>query len=181
MATSILGISAFYHDSAACLISDGLILAAAQEERFTRKKHDASFPKNAIRYCLQEAGLEPHELKLAVFYENPNAKFDRLIETYFTLAPKGIGSFMAAMRSWLGRKLFIRQIIERELLSLADGRSVKGLPEIVFTEHHQSHAASAFYPSGFQRASVLCMDGVGSGQPRRAGLARAARCSNYGK
>jgi len=148
----ILGISAFYHDSAACLVKDGEIIAAAQEERFTRKKHDASFPKNAIRYCLQEADIGMRDLNFVGFYDKPFLKFERLLLTYLTYAPVGLRSFLAAMPLWLKDKLFLKDLIQTEL-------SYKG--EIIFTEHHESHAASAFYPSPFREAAILTMDGVG--------------------
>lgn len=158
--TSLLGISAFYHDSAAALIRDGKILAAAQEERFTRKKHDETFPNHAVAFCLQKTGLEPGEVDYIVFYEKPWIKFERLLETYLGFAPKGLGSFLAAIPSWLKEKIFLKDILKKELASLW-GMKVKEIPPLLFTEHHQSHAASAFFPSPFERAAVLCMDGVG--------------------
>ncbi|HVH28592.1 MAG TPA: carbamoyltransferase [Vicinamibacterales bacterium] len=149
----ILGLSAYYHDSAACLIEDGRIVAAAQEERFTRKKHDAAFPARAIEYCLHEAGIGAHDLDLVGFYEKPLVKFSRLVETYMACAPRGLRSYLAAMPLWLGEKLWMSDDIRRRL----DGYE----GEILFGEHHESHAASAFYPSPFEDAAIVTMDGVG--------------------
>ncbi|MCC3589492.1 carbamoyltransferase family protein [Microcoleus sp. PH2017_28_MFU_U_A] len=157
---NILGISAYYHDSAAALIRDGEIIAAAQEERFSRKKHDARFPKNAIAYCLKEANIELRELDRIVFYDKPLVKFERLLETYLAYAPKGFRSFLTAMPIWLKEKLYLKTMLKRELAEMANCKSNK-LPSLLFTEHHQSHAASAFFPSPFQKAAVLCLDGVG--------------------
>jgi carbamoyltransferase len=154
----VLGISAFYHDSAAAIVEDGRILAAAQEERFTRKKHDPSFPKNAIAYCLEEAGAELDELDHAVFYDKPFLKFERLLETYLALAPRGFPSFRMAMPLWLKEKLFQKSLLKGELKKFAPSFDVNRL---LFCEHHLSHAASAFYPSPFEDAAVLTMDGVG--------------------
>ncbi len=158
---NILGISCFYHDSAACLVRDGDIIAAAQEERFTRKKHDARFPQHAIRYCLQEGTLSVSDLDFIVFYEKPLVKFERLLETYLSFAPKGIRSFLAAMPVWLKEKLFLKKLLQNEFVGLLDADPNKSSPPILFTEHHQAHAASAFFPSPFANAAVLCMDGVG--------------------
>jgi carbamoyltransferase len=160
MPTYILGVSAFYHDSAACLIQDGEIVAAAQEERFTRKKFDARFPSNAIRYCLKEGGISLADLKYFVFYDKPLIKFERLLETYVAFSPKGIKSFLAAMPVWMKEKLLLKTEIQNQLVSM-DGVKKPELPPILFGEHHESHAASAFYPSPFKTAAVLCMDGVG--------------------
>jgi carbamoyltransferase len=160
MTTHILGISAYYHDSAAALISDGNITAAAQEERFTRKKHDASFPANAIEYCLNEAKIDLAEVEYVVFYDKPLIKFERILETYLSYAPRGFQSFLAAMPIWLKEKLFLKTTLKRELSALGDLK-IKDLPQLVFTQHHESHAASAFYPSPFDKAAVLCLDGVG--------------------
>ncbi|MPZ76500.1 MAG: hypothetical protein GEU77_08240 [Deltaproteobacteria bacterium] len=160
MPTYILGISAFYHDSAACLIRDGEIVAAAQEERFTRKKFDAGFPTQAIRYCLKAGGISLADLKYFVFYDKPLIKFERLLETYVAFSPKGIKSFLAAMPVWMKEKLLLKKALQDDLVSL-DGVQKSGLPPILFGEHHESHAASAFYPSPFKSAAVLCMDGVG--------------------
>ena len=152
--TSILGISAFYHDSAAALIVDGRMVAAAQEERFTRKKHDPGFPTNAIACCLQAGGLKPEELDYIAFYDKPLLKFDRLLETYLAFAPAGFRSFRLAMPVWLKDKLHLRRLLRRELPTARRAR-------FVFTEHHESHAASAFYPSPFDEAAILTLDGVG--------------------
>lgn len=157
---NLLGISAHYHDSAAALISDGEIIAAAQEERFTRKKHDPSFPGNAIRYCLQESGLSINELDAVVYYDKPLIKFERLLETYLSYAPRGFQSFVMAMPVWLKEKLYLKQVLKKELAAIAGGK-IDELPRLLFTEHHQAHAASAFYPGPFEKAAVLCMDGVG--------------------
>jgi carbamoyltransferase len=160
MATHILGVSAFYHDSAACLVSDGDIIAAAQEERFTRKKFDAGFPSNAIRFCLEQGGISLADLKYFVFYDKPLIKFERLLETYVAFSPKGIKSFLAAMPVWLKEKILMKRMLQDELVSL-DGVKRVDLAPVLFGEHHESHAASAFYPSPFKSAAVLCMDGVG--------------------
>src|SRR5262249_3377873 len=151
--TKILGISAFYHDSAAALIEDGEIVAAAQEERFTRKKHDADFPRHAVNYCLRAAGIAACDLDYVGFYDKPLLKFERILENYLGVAPKGLHSFMTAMPVWVKEKLFTRELIRREL----DG--FKG--RLLFAEHHESHAASAFYPSPFEEAAILTIDGVG--------------------
>ncbi|MFQ5753252.1 MAG: carbamoyltransferase, partial [bacterium] len=158
--TNILGISAYYHDSAAALLCEGEIVAAAQEERFSRIKHDAKFPKNAIDYCLKECDLALYELDYVVFYDKPLVKFDRLLETYLAYAPKGFCSFSAAMPVWLKEKLYLKTILKKELANLGEDK-VSALPQLMFTEHHQSHAASAFFPSPYQRSAVICMDGVG--------------------
>ena len=160
MTTRILGLSAYYHDSAAALLVDGEIVAAAQEERFTRKKHDARFPARAVDFCLREAGLGVRDLDEVVFYEKPLVKFERLLETYVGFAPRGLGSFLAAMPVWLTEKLHMKREIKRALAELA-GCAEDALPPLLFTEHHHAHAASAFHPSPFPRAAVLCMDGVG--------------------
>lgn len=150
--TSILGLSAYYHDSAAALIQDGEIVAAAQEERFTRKKHDAGYPTHAVAYCLEQAGLSASDLDHVVFYDKPLQTFDRLLETYLDYAPVGLRSFLHAMPTWLKEKLWTRERIEKEL----------GIESpVLFTEHHESHAASAFYPSPFESAAILTVDGVG--------------------
>lgn len=151
---NILGISAFYHDSAAALVRDGEIVAAAQEERFTRKKHDFRFPQNAIDYCLQEAGITPAELDHVVFYDKPLLKFERLLETYLAFAPAGFKSFLEAMPLWLRQKLHLPREMDKGLKHQYKGR-------YVFTEHHESHAASAFFPSPFNEAAILTLDGVG--------------------
>ncbi len=156
----ILGISAYYHDSAAALVSGGKIVAAAQEERFTRKKHDAAFPEQAIRYCLQETGLKLQDLHSVVFYEKPFVKFERLLETYLENAPRGLGSFLKAIPVWMKEKLYLKSLLQKGLGKIS-GLKISSLPPLLFTAHHQSHAASAFYPSPFEEAAVLCMDGVG--------------------
>jgi Predicted carbamoyl transferase, NodU family len=149
---NILGISAFYHDSAACLVQDGRIVSAAQEERFTRKKHDFSFPTNAIQYCLQESGLKVEDLDFVAFYDKPFLKFERILMTYLAYAPVGIRSFIKAMPLWIKQKIWMKEFIKKEL-------DFAG--KIIFPEHHESHAASAFFPSPFQEAAVLTLDGVG--------------------
>lgn len=149
---NILGISAYYHDSAACLVQDGEIVAAAQEERFTRKKHDDAFPKHAADFCLKSRGLKTNQLDYVVFYDKPLLKFERLLETYLTTAPVGFGTYARSLPLWLKHKLWIPDTIKQEL-------NFEG--EILFTEHHQSHAASAFYPSPYQEAAILTIDGVG--------------------
>tara|TARA_B100000795_G_scaffold214888_1_gene168698 strand:- start:822 stop:2660 length:1839 start_codon:yes stop_codon:yes gene_type:complete len=156
----ILGISAFYHDSAACLLKEGEILAAAQEERFTRKKHDASFPHYAIKYCIKEAGISADEIINVVFYEKPFLKFERLLETYLSSAPKGFKSFTRAMPVWIKDKLFQKSILKKKLTKTL-GTNINWGERLLFSEHHLSHAASAFYPSPFENAAVLTLDGVG--------------------
>jgi len=154
---NILGISAFYHDSAACLVQDGHIVAAAQEERFTRKKHDAGFPAHAVAYCLAEGGVGEDELDAVVFYDKPLTKFSRILKTYFTVAPRGLRSFLMAMPLWLREKLWIPAEIEGALKDVGAGQAAK----TYFTEHHEAHAASAFFPSPFESAAILTLDGVG--------------------
>jgi len=161
---TILGISAYYHDSAACLVRDGEIVAAAQEERFTRKKHDANFPARAVEYCLREGGLEAAALDFVGFYDKPLLKFERLLENYCGVAPRGLRSFLTAMPVWLKEKLFTRDQI-RKALGGYEG-------PVMFTEHHESHAASAFYPSPFAEAAVLTMDGVGEWATSSYGVGR---------
>ncbi len=162
----LLGISCFYHDSAATLLRNGEIISAVQEERFSRKKHDSRFPEDAIRYCLKSNNLDLEDISKIVYYEKPLLTFERLLETYLAVAPRGIRSFIAAMQVWLKEKLFLKsnlkkrlKMIQSELLK-TNPKKVK-IPEILFAEHHQSHAASAFYPSPFKEAVILCMDGVG--------------------
>jgi carbamoyltransferase len=150
--TYILGISAYYHDSAACLVRDGEVLAAAQEERFTRRKHDHRYPARAVEFCLRQAGIKAGELDFVAFYDKPLLKFERLLETYLDYAPYGLRSFLMAMPLWLREKLWIREQVSKE--ADFDGK-------VLFTEHHESHAASAFFPSPFESAAVLTMDGVG--------------------
>lgn len=158
--TYILGLSAYYHDSAAALIHDGNIVAAVQQERFTRKKHDPGFPAEAIQYCLEEAGINLTDVDHVVFYDKPLVKFERLLETYLSYAPQGFRSFIAAMPIWLKEKLYLKTTLKRELAKLA-GCKQKDLPDLMFAEHHQSHAASAFFYSPYDKAVVLCLDGVG--------------------
>ena len=153
----ILGISAFYHDSAAALLQDGRIVAAAQEERFTRKKHDSNFPINAVKYCLAEAGIHASELDAVAFYDKPVSKFNRILQTYFSVAPRGLKSFMSALPIWLRQKLWIPLEIEKSL----EECGVTTPHEVYFPEHHESHAASAFYPSPYKKAAILTVDGVG--------------------
>jgi carbamoyltransferase len=169
MMTAILGISAFYHDSAAALVVDGDIVAAAQEERFTRKKHDADFPENAIAYCLREAGLTAADLDYVAFYEKPLTKFERLLETYLAYAPRGFASFRMAMPVWLKDKIHMR----RTLLQGLGGGAAKA--RLVFTDHHESHAASAFFPSPFEKAAVLTLDGVGEWSTTTCGTGEGNR------
>ncbi len=156
MATFILGISAYYHDSAAAIVCDGEIIAAAHEERFTRKKHDASFPEQAVRYVLSEAGIEFKDLSAVSFYDKPFIKFERLLETYHAFTPKGLTSFLTSVPVWIKEKLFMKKMLRDELKKIGD----KKLP-ILFPEHHLSHAASAYYPSPFEEAAILTIDGVG--------------------
>ena len=151
---NILGVSAFYHDAAAALLVDGKIIAAAQEERFTRLKHDSAFPVKAVEYCLQEAGISASDLDFVAFYEKPLLKFDRLLETYLSFAPSGFRSFKMALPVWLKQKLYLRREMNRGLQGKYKGR-------YVFTEHHESHAASAFFPCPFKEAAILTVDGVG--------------------
>ena len=159
----ILGISAFYHDSAACLVKDGLIIAAAQEERFTRKKHDHEFPSNAIQYCLEEAGIDNTEIDFVAFYDKPFLKFERILETYLAFAPFGIKSFLKAMPLWIKKKIWIKELIKDELDFFGN---------IVFPEHHESHAASAFFPSPFQEAAFITLDGVGEWSTSSFGIGK---------
>jgi carbamoyltransferase len=166
--TTILGISAFYHDSAAALVRDGEIIAAAQEERFTRRKHDERFPVHAIEYCLREGGLDPEALDYVAFYDKPLLKFERLLETYLAYAPDGFRSFINAVPLWLRQKLHLPRIIRRGLHRRYRRR-------IVFTEHHESHAASAFFPSPFEEAAILTLDGVGEWATTTLGVGRGNR------
>jgi carbamoyltransferase len=165
----ILGISAFYHDAAAALIEDGRIVAAAQEERFSRKKHDARFPRNAAAYCLREAGVALDQVDHVAFYDKPFLKFERLLETYLAFAPRGYRSFAMAIPLWLREKLFQKSLLQRELARLGNGR-FDADARLLFAEHHQSHAASAFFASPFERAAVLTMDGVGEWATTSVGL-----------
>ena len=157
---NILGISAYYHNSAACLIVDGDIVAAAQEERFTRLKADPSFPVNAIRFCLSEGRLSPEEIDFFVFYDKPFSKFERIFETYLAFAPRGFKSFATSMPVWIKDKLFQKSLIRDALADIFDGVKVEP-GKVLFSEHHVSHAASAFFPSPYENAAILTMDGVG--------------------
>ncbi|SDE21693.1 carbamoyltransferase [Dyadobacter soli] len=168
----ILGISAFYHDSAAALIDNGEIVAAAQEERFTRKKHDPGFPSNAVAFCLEYGGLSINELDAIVFYDKPLLKFERLLETYYAFAPKGVRSFLTAMPVWIKEKMFLKRLINEELEKL--GYDKKKKVRMLFPEHHLSHAASAYYPSPFEKSAILTIDGVGE-------WATASICLGEGK
>src|SRR5215475_12851263 len=168
----ILGISAFYHDSAAALVADGRIVAAAQEERFTRKKHDASFPRQAIGYCLEAAGAKLSEIDHVAFYDKPFLKFERLLETYIALAPKGFRSFQMAIPLWLKEKLFQKSLLRKKLKEFDEDFTSDRL---LFAEHHLSHAASAFYPSPFDKAVVLTMDGVGEWATTSAAIGEGNR------
>ena len=160
---NILGLSAFYHDSAACLVRDGEIIAAAQEERFTRKKHDASFPEHAVKYCLREGGLNVDQLDYVAFYEKPFLKFDRILHTYLAYAPAGLRSFLMAIPLWIRERIWMKELIRREL-----GCDCK----VLFPEHHESHAASAFFPSPFSEAAFLTCDGVGEWTTTSYGVGR---------
>jgi len=160
----ILGISCYYHDSAAALIKNDEIISAVQEERFTRKKHDSSFPVHSIQYCLNSEKIDLRDISSVIYYEKPLLSFERLLETYIGSAPRGARSFIAAMQVWLKEKLFIKYGLKKNLTSIQEklvpGEKVT-IPELLFSEHHLSHAAAAFYPSPFNEAAVLCMDGVG--------------------
>ena len=166
----VLGVSAFYHDSAAAAVEDGRIVAAVQEERFTRRKHDSAFPTNAIRACLQESGWAPAEIDRVVFYDKPFLKFERLLETYIAFAPRGFRSFRVAAPVWIKEKLFQKSLLGRELRKLDPGPDWPS--RLLFAEHHQSHAASTFYPSPFREAAVLTMDGVGEWATASAAVGR---------
>ncbi|MFA5031607.1 MAG: carbamoyltransferase [bacterium] len=167
---NILGISAFYHDSAAVIIHNGQILAAAQEERFTRKKHDSSFPANAVKFCLHYSGLSLDELDAIVFYDKPLLKFERLLETYYNFAPKGIGSFLQSIPVWTKEKMFLKRIIFEELLKIEKYNKKK--VKLLFPEHHLSHSASAFYPSPYKEAAILTIDGVGEWATASIGIGK---------
>src|SRR6476469_5857929 len=155
----VLGISAFYHDSAAALIEDGKLVGAAQEERFTRKKHDSGFPQHAVQYCLDEAGIKLQDVDYVAFYDKPFLKFERLLETYLAFSPRGFQSFRMAMPLWLKEKLFQKRLLA-ESLDQFDG-DIDWSSKLLFADHHQSHAASAYFPSPFEEAAVLTLDGVG--------------------
>ncbi len=166
----ILGLSAFYHDSAAALLDDGRIVAAAQEERFTRKKHDSGFPRHAVEYCLAAGGIGLDEVDHIAFYDKPFIKFERLLETYLAFAPKGFTSFRMAMPVWLKEKLFQKRLLADKLKELGGERDLAS--RLLFAEHHQSHAASAFFPSPFEEAAVLTIDGVGEWATTSVGIGR---------
>ena len=166
----ILGLSAYYHDSAACLVEDGVVVAAAQEERFTRRKHDAAFPRNAARYCLGE-GSRPSEIDAVVFYDKPILKFHRLLETYFSVAPRGLSQFLQAVPLWLRDRLWVAPEIDGELRRLGIAQP----PPVHFAEHHESHAASAFFPSPFDEAAILTLDGVGEWATTTIGVGESGR------
>ncbi len=176
----ILGISCFYHDSAATLINNGDILTALQEERFTRKKHDSSFPKNAIKSCLDSNKIDFRHIKAIVYYEKPLLTFERLLETYLDTAPRGIRSFISAMQVWLKEKLFIKSQLKKELSEIhkhySKNKNFK-LPPLLFSEHHLSHAGSAFYPSPYEEAAILCMDGVGEWATTSAWIGKGEKIS----
>ncbi len=176
MSKTILGISAYYHDSAAAIVSDGKIIAAAQEERFTRKKHDPAFPAEAIQYCLDSANIAIGDLDAIIFYDKPMLKFERLLETYLGNAPKGIRSFIQAMPIWLKEKLYLKSVLRRELRQMIGDKKAK-LPKLLFSEHHLSHAASAFFPSPYDEALVLCLDGVGEWATSSAWMGKANKLS----
>lgn len=169
----ILGISAYYHDSAAALLADGEIIAAAQEERFSRRKHDARFPEAAVRYCLAEAGARPEDIDLVAFYDKPLVKFERLLETYLAYAPRGFASFAKAIPVWLREKLFLRDLLREELCR--DAPDFDWDSRLRFSEHHLSHAASAFFPSPFEEAAILTMDGVGEWATTSLAIGRGNR------
>lgn len=175
---NILGISAYYHDSAACLVSDGELVAAAQEERFTRKKHDPDFPAHAARYCLRAGGLCPADVDYVVFYDKPFTKFERILETYLAFAPQGFGSFATSMPVWLKDKLFQRTLII-EALNEHLGSGTDWSTRLRFSEHHLSHAASAFFPSPFREAAVLTMDGVGEWTTTSLAIGKGNELSVY--
>ena len=159
----ILGISCFYHDSASCLLRNGKIVAAAQEERFSRKKHDPRFPNNAIKYCLKEGRIGVRDLDYVVFYDKPIQTFERLLMSYLTVAPKGLRSWLEAMPLWLGKKLHIHKVLRQEIGYEGD---------VLFTEHHEAHVASAYYPSPFEEAAILTVDGVGEWATASYGFGR---------
>jgi len=169
---NILGLSAFYHDSAACLVREGEIIAAAQEERFTRKKHDASFPEQAVRYCLRESGLTVNELDYVTFYEKPFLKFDRILHTYLAYAPVGLRSFLMAIPLWIRERIWMKELIRRELGCVC---------KVLFPEHHESHAASAFFPSPFSEAAFLTCDGVGEWTTTSYGVGRGNQIQMLGE
>jgi carbamoyltransferase len=168
----ILGLSAFYHDSAAAMVEDGRVIAAAQEERFTRKKHDSAFPHHALAYCMDTAGVGLDGVDYVVFYDKPFLKFERLLETYLSFAPTGFRSFRVAIPLWLREKLFQKKLLRDELSRFS--RDYDWENKLLFTEHHQSHSASAFFPSPFEEAAVLTMDGVGEWATTSVGFGRGS-------
>src|SRR5215831_11634657 len=174
----ILGLSAFYHDSAAAVVEDGRIVAAAQEERFTRKKHDARFPVNALNYCLTESGVGLDGIDNVVFYDKPFLKFERLMQTYATFAPHGFTSFRMAIPLWLREKLFLKDLLLKELRKKGKGGGAWN-GQLLFSEHHLSHAASAFFPSPFDEAVVLTMDGVGEWATTSAAIGKGSTLEVY--
>ena len=168
--TYILGLSAYYHDSAAVLLHDGEIIAAAQEERFTRIRHDPTFPENSIQFCIRQAGISISEIDHIVFYDKPLLKFERLLETHLATAPAGLPAFIKAMPVWLKEKLYLKKVLREELSAIGECE-VADLPKLLFSSHHQAHAASAYYASPFEKAAVLCLDGVGEWATTTAWLA----------
>ena len=179
----ILGLSCYYHDSAAALLKNGEIIAAAQEERFSRKKHDSRFPKNAVSYCLNSQGINLSDVKEVVYYEKPLLTFERLLETYLGAAPRGARSFVAAMQVWLKEKLFLKNELKKNLQEVQElfNSISTHPPSLLFSEHHLSHAAAAFYPSPFEESIVLCMDGVGEWATTSAWVGRLRTSNPYGK
>ena len=169
---NILGISAFYHDSAACLVRDGRIIAAAQEERFTRKKHDPAFPQNAVAYCLREGGIEADHLDYVAFYEKPFLKFDRILHSYLAYAPSGLRTFLMAIPLWIRERIWMKELIRQETSCKC---------KIIFPEHHESHAASAFFPSPYAEAAFLTVDGVGEWTTTSFGAGRGNRIEMLGE
>ena len=174
---NIIDISAYYHDSAAALVCDGDIVAAAQEERFTRKKHDPGFPGEAIKYCLEESGLTMNEIDYVIFYDKPLVKFERLLETYLAYVPSGIRSFITAIPVWLKEKLFLKKTLKDELAKFVDG-DLKKIPTLLFNDHHRSHASSAFFASPYDKAAVLCLDGVGEWSTSSVWLGEGNKLTN---
>ena len=170
---NILGISAFYHDSAACLVRDGKIIAAAQEERFTRKKHDPAFPKNAVEYCLREGGIKISDVDFVAFYEKPFLKFDRLLHSYLAYAPSGLKTFLMAIPLWIRERIWMKTLIQEELPGFTG--------KILFPEHHESHAASAFFPSPYPDAAFLTVDGVGEWTTTSFGAGRGNKIEMLGE
>ncbi|HZF02471.1 MAG TPA: carbamoyltransferase [Methylomirabilota bacterium] len=169
---NILGLSAFYHDSAACLVRDGKIIAAAQEERFTRKKHDPAFPKNAVEYCLREGGIKMSDVDYVAFYEKPFLKFDRILHSYLAYAPSGLKSFLMAIPLWIRERIWMKHLIQQELGCVC---------KIIFSEHHESHAASAFFPSPYSEAAILTVDGVGEWTTTSYGVGRGNQIEMFGE